>query len=149
MWFMSSSTGRLNRQWFWFKTFQETWPQLKVWFERLVRAGDWTRDPWVQVNWFIHYTMVAHRTTFCGNQYWAGWVYGFVILIDRLSSFDLFLTNVYIKRTHQALQKNNNFDNRRIARTCVLGAQKELFHRNTSLECLKHNFTMKGKTTKT
>ena len=49
-----------------------------------------------------------------------------------VSSFDLFLTTVDIKRTHQShrlcttnrLQKNNNFDNRRISRTCVLGAQK-------------------------
>ena len=41
--------------------------------------------------------------------------------------------------------KNNNFDNRRISRTCVLGAQKELSHRSTSFEYLKHTFTIEGK----
>ena len=41
---------------------------------------------------------------------------------------DLKLTTVYNKRTHQAqptgFNKNNNFDNGRISRTRVLGAQK-------------------------
>ena len=47
---------------------------------------------------------------------------------DCLLSFDLFLTTAYIKRTHQVqptgYSKNNNFDNRRISRTYVLGTQK-------------------------
>ena len=52
------------------------------------------------------------------------------LLVAAKIDFNLivsFLTTVYNKRTHQALtgyNKNNNFDNRRISRTCVLGAQK-------------------------
>ena len=36
--------------------------------------------------------------------------------------------------------KNNNFDNRRISRTCVLSAQK-----NCLIECLKHIFQIERK----
>ena len=61
------------------------------------------------------------------------------------------LTTVYIKQTHQAhrlwgYNKNNNFDNRRISRTCVLGAQKNclieillLKARNTILRLRENN----------
>ena len=41
-------------------------------------------------------------------------------LFDCISSFDLFLTTVYIKQTHQAHpghNKNNNFDKGRILGT--------------------------------
>ena len=59
-----------------------------------------------------------------------------------------FLTIVYNKRTHQGrpqvttkitISKIDKYHGH------VFGCSKEPSHRNTSFECLKHNFTIEGK----
>ena len=74
------STLRLNWQWFWYKMSPKMGPQLRLIPDRLVEPGMELRDPWVQGEWLIHYTMMKllFVAVFVGfNQYWPG---GFMVL---------------------------------------------------------------------